>query len=57
MTCIFFAPVRPAQTFCTISGVGKLKNATSVLFATSSAEPATCAPLLASSSVASFDVS
>ena len=40
-----------------MSGVGRLKNATSVLFATSSAELATCAPFFASSSVASFDVS
>ena len=54
---VFFASVRPAQTFCTMSGVGRLRNATSVLFATSSAEPATCAPSFASSAVASFDVS
>ena len=57
MIFVFFAPVRPEQTFCTTSGVGRLKNATSVTFVTSSAELATCAPLFASSSVASFDVS
>ena len=50
-TLSLFAPVRPEQTFWTMSGVGRLRNAVSVAFATSSAELATCAPLFASSSV------
>ena len=50
MTSSLFAPTSPEQTFCTMSGVGRLKNAVSVPFATSSAELATCAPLFASSS-------
>ena len=56
-TLSFFAAVSPSQTFVTMSGVGKLRNARSVVFATSSAEPAACAPAFTSSSTASFEVS
>jgi hypothetical protein len=40
-----------------MSGVGRLKNTVSVLFATSSAEAATRAPDFATSSAASFCMS